>query len=587
MIKKESLSSPLGIFFIYILASALVVIGFRFIFPGEAAPLDRFSVSWRLIRGLLEYLGLFPALVLSALVIPFGFNIQAQDKINPFSPQFLQFLKLPIFTAIVAAGLYSLLFFLALPLARDYETNLRFQGRLYRLAIKEATEDAARGEWTEAAQLLAVCEKIWPRGTEHAKLKTEADIRIEQKQLSQEYRLNAKSAGFHTGLPGPQPPNATEALRLAETALAEERYFEAHWLATLAGRLAKSDSVEMIHARRLAGLAWNGVNSLAPNIKETKAYTTYQLKRDGYLALNTEEWIRAYYIFQELLALSPDDPDAHKYLALSEEGVKQVAFFIDEMDLTLGKILTGTVFSLPLNSGPINQGRFVMRIASLSTFPDSAYCMGVEMQAFDRDGRPLWSMEAPYAKILPLTPRPDPRLVILLRSLDRTDKNYRREPVALSLGQSAPDNAQIVLPVSWDIFLLLSDIHRGLSSLSPVDLKKAADNLGVCGYQPQIFEMELIRRFAEPLLLLPLGIFAIVIGWRYRAMKRPRYMGIPMLGILPLVFGGFVHLCRYWVNNLGILVVISFGFTTAVVIFAAGITVLLVLSLIILAAQHG
>jgi hypothetical protein len=60
-----------------------------------------------------------------------------------------------------------------------------------------------------------------------------------------------------------------------------------------------------------------------------------------------------------------------------------------------------------------------------------------------------------------------------------------------------------------------------------------------------------------------------------------------MLGILPLVFNGVIHICRGWVNNLGIWAVVSAGFTTAAVFFAAGILVLLVLSLIALAAQHS
>jgi len=590
MIKKESLFSPLGIFVIYMLGSALAIVGFRVIFPGEAAPLAHFSVSWRLIRGVLEYLGLFPALALSALVIPFGFKIREQERTRSFSPQFFEFLKMPIFAAIIAAGLYSLLFFLVFPMARDYEANLRFQGRLYRFAKEEAQTSAAGQKWVEAAHFLTVCERIWPKGPEHAKLKTEADIRTEQMRISLGTVYNARAEGSKTGMPGPQPPNATEALALAETALAEERYFEAHWLATLGGRLAKPDSVEMTQARRLAGRAWNGVNSLAPNIRETRAFNIYRLKREGYEALNSEEWIRSYYIFRELLDLSPDDPDAHKYFALSEEGVRQVAFFIDERELTLGRILTGVVFSLPF--GP---GRMVMRIASLSTFPDIAYCMGVEIVAFDRDGRPLWSIEAPYGKILPLAlssgaapaAGSSPSLVVLLRSLDRIDKNQRWEPVVRNLGQNAPDGVQTALPVSWENFILLSGIHRGISSLPPMDLKRAAENLGTCGYQPQVFEAELIRRFADPLLLLPLGVFSLVIGWRYRALKRPRYMGIPMLGILPLVFNGLVHLFRVWVNNLGIWAVVSLGFTTAAIFFAIGITVLLVLSLIILAAQHG
>jgi hypothetical protein len=57
------------------------------------------------------------------------------------------------------------------------------------------------------------------------------------------------------------------------------------------------------------------------------------------------------------------------------------------VELTLGRILTGAVLSLPMG-----QGRLVMRISSLSTSTDSAYGIGIEIMAFDRDGLLLWSM---------------------------------------------------------------------------------------------------------------------------------------------------------------------------------------------------
>ena len=583
---KISLSSPLKIFIIYILVSALGIMGFRLVFPGEAVPLAHFSISWRLIRGFVDFLGLFPTLALSALIIPFGFKTQPGEKMSPFSPQFLQTIKASIVTAIMAAGVYGILFSLVFPLARDYESELRFQGSLYRLAKENAQYYASSGDWAEAAQYLAVCERIWPGGPEVASLKTEADIRNEERWMSYEPLADSRAVDTRSGLPGPQPLDVTDALALGESALAEGRFFDAHWLATLAGRLARPNSVELAQATRLAGRAWTGVNSLAPNIRETEAFAVYRLKREGYEALHAREWIRAYYIFLELLALSPDDPDAHAFFALSEEGVMQIAFFIDELEFALGRTLTSAVFSLPLNSG-----RMVMRLASLSTFSDSAYGTGAEILAFDRDGRPLWSIEAPYIKILPLTldsmRTQEPGVTILLRALDRADRTLFWEPVVQGMGQNSPEGAQTVLDISWDTFLLLSNIHRGPSALSLADLRRAAESLGDCGYQSQIFEAELIRRFAEPLFLLPLGIFVIIVGWRYRALKRPRYMTVPMLGILPLVFNGFVHLCRGWVNNMGIWTVVTMGFSTAVLIIAAGITLLFALLLILLAAQRS
>jgi len=569
----------MGIFFIYILLSGLAIMAFRFFFPGEAVPLACFSSTWRLTNGLLEFLGLFPALTLSALVIPFGFIIRPNDRNSPFSAKFFQSLNSSIFTAITASAIYGLLFFLVIPLVQNYRSSLLSESRLYTLAKERAQECAARGEWDDTLQFTAICESIWPNGPEHSRLRTEAEIRTEGERLAPTNYPDTLSVS--QAVPDSTPVDATEAITLAEAALADERYYDAHWLATLAGRLAKPNSVEIATATRLAGLAWSGVNSLAPTSKEIQTYNTYNLKRDGYEALVTGEWIRSYYIFLELLNLTPGDPDVQKYFALSEEGVKQAAFFVDEIEMTLGRILSGAVYSLPLKTG-----RLAMRISSLSTSPDTAYGIGVEIMAFDMDGLSLWSMEAPYAKIIPATLDSVPSTVILLRALDRADKNKRWEPKIMGTERSSPPgSAEITLPVSWDNFSLISNVRRGLASISSTDLKRAADNLGSCGYLPQVFETELLERFIRPLFLLPLGIFAIAFGWRLRALKRPRYMAVPMLGILPVVFNGSVHFSRSFFNNLGIWAVTSFGFTTAAIFFGAGILVMLILSLIVLAAK--
>lgn len=579
-ISRETFASPFAIFFMYIIASGLVIMGFRFIFPAEPVPLAYFSFSWRLVRGFLDFLELFPALTLSALVIPFGFKIQAAEKNRRFSPQFFLSLKMSIITAITGAAIYGILFSLALPLARNYEANIRSQSRLYLLAEERARESASRGDWNEASQFTAICERIWPENPEIANLRTEAEIRTQSEELS---RAAAQDAGAETWREaGAEPVNVTEALAMAETAMDEERYFDAHWLATLGSRLARPGSPEIAAAARLAGMAWDGVNSLAPNARETQAFNVFRLKRDGHEALVGEEWIRAYYIFLELMEMSPDDPDAAKYFAVSEERLQAAAFFSDEIELTLGQILSGAVFSLPMGND-----RLVMRVSSLSTSPDCAYGIETEMMAFNPEGRPLWSMNVPYIKLLPLTLDSGSSLAVMFRAIDRHDQDKRWEPELNDLGASAPRNGSITLPVSWETFLLLSKVRRGLSGLSPADLKSAAETLGSCGYLPQVFEAELLERFVRPLFLLPLGIFAIGLGWQYRALKRSRYMAVLMLGILPVVFNGAARFTSVLLSNIGIWAAVSLGFNTAALCFAIGIVVILILSLILLASKHG
>jgi hypothetical protein len=595
-INKEALSSPLAIFILYILASGLVIMGFRFIFPGAPVPLAHFSIQWRLIEGFLEYLNFFPALMLTALVIPFGFKIHATEKTSRFSEKLFQTFKMHIFTAIIASTLFGLLYTLALPLARNHEANILYQSRLFLLAREKAQRSATYGDWTEALQLLSICERIWPKNEEILRLKTLAEIHASEGSLGYRHLPHTRYTRPETPTwpESSQTPDATGALVMAEQALAEERFFDAHWLATLGGRLASPGSPELATANRIAGRAWSVISSKEPTSREIQAYNNFRLKRDGYEAMLGGEWIRAYYIFIELLDLTPTDPDVARYLAISEEGVNRSAFFIDEIELTLGQILTGAIFSLPLESNrPAAYGRqgsasrLIMRVSSLSTAPDCAYGIDTEIMAFDRDGRPLWNMHIPYIKILPYNLETGPALSIFLRALDRKDQSVYWAPEITSFGPIIPGNSEITVPISWDSFLLLANVRRGISGLSAVDLRRAAETLGSCGYLPQVFEAELLERFIRPLLLLPLGILVIAIGWQYRALKRPRYMGIPMLGILPVVFKGLIHFCRDVLDNLGIWAVVTFGFTIAAILFATAIVISLVLSLIILASRHS
>jgi len=579
-VNRGPFSFPIVIFFIYVVASGLLIMGFRFFLPAQPVPLAYFSFSWKLIEGFLEYLGYFPALALTSIVIPFGFKIYPVEENRRFSPDFLKTLNSSILTAIIATVIYGLLFSIALPIARNYEATILFQSQLYNLARSRAEEYSRDEKWAETVQFLDICERVWPEGPQHAKLKYEADIELEKSQLAPVSL--PESAPAPAG--APEPVDASEAMALAETAFAEKRYFDAHWLATLSARLAGDGTPEETRATRLAGMAWTEVNSLAPSAQETAAYTNYRLKRDGYEALVGGEWIRAYYIFLELRELTPDDPDTTRYFDLSENGLKNVAFFSDEIALNVETTLSGTV-GVVLSS-PLGNGRVVLRMNSLSVFTDVAYGIEAEIMAFDADGRPLWSMEVPYTKILPLSLDSSQSLSILLRALDRAGQAEPKEPKITVFSQSIPGNSELVLPVTWDTFLLLSNLHRGLAALSPLDLRTAAMSLASFGYLPEIFESELLQRFAKPLFLLPLGIFAVALGWRYRALKRARFMAIPMLGILPVVFNGAIFFGRGWINDLGILSIITFGFNTTALIFGAGIVVLFVLALILLATSH-
>lgn len=582
----EKLRSPNGIFIIYMLVSCLLIMIFRFILPGSESPLWIYSFNWRLTRGLLELFNLFPALALSALVIPFGF-VSFDENYKSFSEVFFKRLLVSVIIAICAAVVYGVIFFLALPVVKNSEENMRFEGELYHLARTHLQERRNSGDWQEASKFFAICDQIWPGNPELSDLKIEIEVNLQKLvSLESEERERARtalgrewrSADVSTLSGDQRSVNATQAISMSLSAFNEQRYFDAHWLATLGERLAIAGSPEAANAARLASDAWNMISSQAPNQRERRLYDIYNLKLSGYQAMNTGDWILAYYIFRELLEQTPDDPDAVNFLAASERGALETAFFIDEMELSLGEILTGAMFSLPSQNG-----RAVARFSSLTASADIAYGMGFEYMAFDANSRPLASVRSRYAKLIPFTVDGAQKVLILTHALNRFDKNNFYDGEWL-IGGKTPGG--ILLDRSFEDILLLLNVRRGLPSLQIDELYVASGKFDSAGYVYQIFQAEILNRLSSALFFLPMAITVIIIAWRYRPKTKPRYFFILMLPVLPVVFTGFVFLYRSVLNTLGIWLVLSMGFTPALIVLIVVVTLALFISLIALAAQH-
>jgi hypothetical protein len=120
-----------------------------------------------------------------------------------------------------------------------------------------------------------------------------------------------------------------------------------------------------------------------------------------------------------------------------------------------------------------------------------------------------------------------------------------------------------------------------------IDALFAASGIaGEMGYIPEVFEAEFLNRLGACLFFLPMAVFSIVIGWRFRAKYRSRYFLILSLPVLPLVFNGVTYLYRNIFNNIGISLIYNMNYSTAFGIFIAILVVSFLLSLITLAAQR-
>jgi hypothetical protein len=587
MINVEKMRTPQFIFFIYTVAAILVVMIFKFIFPGEATPLIIYSRDWRLIQGVIAVFNLFPAIAFSGLVIPFGIAAM-EENYKSFSDIFFKRFFVSIVTVIVAAVIYGVIFFLASPMAVSYKENLRYSGEIYRIAKKNAMECRDSEEWFDASQFLKVCDQVWYQSPELKELRDEIAINLQEDfSIKGEEKARARAALSAdkrnletTPLSDNQNPvNATQAIAMSKLAYEAKRYYDSHWLANLGTRLAERGSVDAANAARLASDAWNMIVSQTPNAKEMRKFELFNIKLSGYQAMESGEWIRAYYIFQELLTFTPDDTDVKNFLATSEKMAKETAFFIDEIELSLGDILQGAIFSLP--SG---DGRAVLRFNNLTSSEDVAYGIGFEYMEFDANMVPKASVKSRYAKLTPFKLNGKPQVLILTHALDRLNEDnfYKSEWL---LGSSATSG--IFLDTSFDDLVLITEVRRGLANLRINELFSASKKLEESGYINQIFQAEILNRLGSVMYFLPMAIFVIVIAWRYRAKEKPRYLFALLLPVLPVVFNGFVFLYRSVINTLGIWLVLSFGFTAALIVFVASVALTLFISLVSLSAQHS
>jgi len=589
MINMEKLRKPHSIFILYVLISSVLIMIFRFIFPPAEAPLLIYSRDWRLIQGLLAVFNLFPALAFSGLVIPFGLFSLYEETYQSFSEMFFKRLVVSVITAICAAVIYAIIFFLALPLVKNKEENLIFTGELYQNARRHAQMSRDAGEWYEASQFIRICERIWYNNNtpEYSALKADIAVNFQGYLSAEGEERSIARAALERDWRGAdiaplsesrQPLNAAQALDMSAAAFNEMRYFDAHWLATVGERMAVRGGPQEANAARLASEAWNMISSQAPNQREERLYKLYDLKLSGYQAMNTGDWIRAYYIFQELLTYTPDDPDVKNYLAASERGAKEYAFFIDEIQLSLGEVLNDAVFSVP----GVN-GRAALRLSTFSISSDVAYGIGFEFMNFDIYPSPQEIVTARYVKLVPITLKEKPQILVLTHALDRSNESndFRGEWL---LGTESPGG--VLLDISFEDFLLISKVRRGLTNLQIDELFTASKKLDNAGYVYQIFQAEVLNRIGTALFFLPLAIFTIIIAWRYRAKARPRYLFVLLLPILPVIFHGMVFLYRSIFNTLGIWLILNIGFTSALIVYIVVLGLSLFISLIALAAQH-
>lgn len=124
----------------------------------------------------------------------------------------------------------------------------------------------------------------------------------------------------------------------AEEALESEDFFSAHYLSTQAIELDGNGDLAQQRARPIQSRAWEAIRSQSREIRQSDERDVFEKKMAAFEALqlgargagSPERLIEAYYRFEELRELAPDDPDVERYRAETVAALEQVSFFVED-----------------------------------------------------------------------------------------------------------------------------------------------------------------------------------------------------------------------------------------------------------------
>ncbi len=575
---------------IYAVGAFAVVVAFAMLLPGEKEPLAPFGGSWRFFRGVLSYVSLFPAIALSAIAGAFGFGAFGGRAEDRFDSGFMEEMRPMLLTVIAAAAFYALLFLFARPMARDALNDMAAKSVLFKSAAAKADSAIAAGDLREASGYLAVCQRVWPNSplTEEARESLTVETSSERAELSGKGRSAQAGKRPADAFPGvSRETTANGALAAARKAYREKHYYDAHWYATLAERIADGGAPEKAEAARLGADAWNAIAKTEPSGADKRAFSVFKRKREGYAAILAENWIKAYYIYEKLAEEEPEDPDVDRFGKISEEGVSSVSFFADEVGASIGAVDFDVFLSVPRDDG----GRDVLRVRRLHPFADAAYGEGFELLSFGKSGKRIAETASDYVKIVPFRVEredgpPLSRTAFLMLALDRDDENKRWGPRWKGAAPPGP-GTRVVLDAAYDDLLLAAKARKGADRLSLPELNRAIAALPPFGYIAETLRAEIMRRLSEPFAFLSLSIFVLAIAWRSRARKSAGAGGVLVLLILPFSMNVLAHGYRLLSSTASTLFAAALPVSASLAAVLAFHTALLILALVFLAGQRA
>ncbi|MBN2875082.1 MAG: hypothetical protein JXM71_08300 [Spirochaetales bacterium] len=474
---------------------------------GNSGVLYRFALRWEALSAILFLAAWTPAIILVASALA----MESSEATDGFSGAAYGVMA----PALALATAVSIFYILVIPVVQERTSLYEGQSALFNQSIALVEEALLENRLEDADRHLIACGAIDQLDSRFVKLNDAVQSAL------------VRAANEETPVEPPSVAPASTAWEAgnrfyieALAAKAEGRVFDAHYLAKRSAAIyGKRPEV-----RRLVDETWRALERLEPSMEELEAKALYERKLAGYSYYQEGDFLAAFRVYSELYADNPEDTDVATFLGRSQEGLKTIAFFIEEDERAFARS-DGAVFSVALQSDTGTTTR--LSASRVAVSENAVYFRDARLS---RDGPDALAVSAPFARLHGTT--------LILRAVDRQRPTIVWNPVyeygAPIDGHRATDSENALeLPFSSDdaeTIVRLSGNPADVSLLVLAGKNAEAERFGL-DVVPLL--VELAGRTAYPFAVIMLVLLGAGLGVRFKPTEKPgplaRYLSAPLL----------------------------------------------------------
>lgn len=508
-------------------------------------------VLYKVLSGFVLFIEYLPAILITAYYVglSWGFGRIDSRLIGKFSPVLIRNFKSAFF---IALGLVCLCFIsqeLGLPLLEKKVAKLESESKDYEWYMDLAKMYAESKEYSKA--------RLYNENALLIDAKSEEALALQKIIEVSEVTYDMPLSAIQPVTDSYDEISSAETLyRKAKDAFEEKSYFDAHYYATLAQRVAKPSNPNLDDMVRLAAVSWNMLEDSINSIPTEQA-SLYARKIKGYSFLLSGDILNAYYLYLDLLAEYPTDPDVKRYFEVASDRLSREYFFIEETkNADQFEQYQKVYFSVPRSDG----GKDIIFIQGISILKEGGnlvqYLRGFCQYSYNKDSQFEMSCYVPYAKMsgLPVADFSENfRLalgikdknavvpLILLQAVDSKTRSVVVEP-EYQFSNDVPSVQLnfLLLHMTISEFDLACKASSGPKGMNLSDLVSFIPMAANYGFSPEEYGTNYINRICYPLIIYIICILAAILAWNFK-LDTNEVFKFRWIFVLPF-FTFFVHL---------------------------------------------